>query len=172
MNGSYRVKGDMYGDGYGIVNYTVTASNYTMQSSEMTMKMNLTEEIEVDVSDYDPMTITLNGTMEMIYGSYSSKMGYENFTIHTEGGSSSYSDTQVEINGKMSVNNTTNTCANGIYSIETISPLTSHYYSGYSSGIMKVNGVTMNFNTDSTVDITYADGTSETISQSSSVVCN
>ena len=150
MDGSAKISGD-----------TATFSNFTMSFDGMSFKMNIT------ITDINfGEDVTMNGTMEMADSTGSASLGYQNFHVITR------TDGKLNINGDISINSTQFPCNNGTFSISTIVDLSPDYlYGGFSAGTMKVNGVTFTFLSDVTVDVTFADGTTENVTQGLASIC-
>ncbi|MDY0121302.1 MAG: hypothetical protein RBR54_05100 [Sulfurimonas sp.] len=167
MNGSYSVRGSNDGEN---ISLTGSFNNFKTSSENLSININMTQAIETNI-DYNPMKTTTNGTVDVEMGSENLQIGYENFELYMERISYSYQSYQYKINGKTSIQSSINTCANGVYNIETLTPLQSAY-GGYESGKMKVNGVVIEYHSGGTATVTFEDGTSETMNQNQSVVCD
>lgn len=166
MNGSMTQKGT--NDGYNI-HLLSTMNNLNMVSDSVTTNMNISQEITTNIY-YDPLDIITNGTISVTSSIYNMSIGYENFAIHLENIGSSY--TTATLNGKYSMNDNINSCMNGVYDIATLEAVQMDSSGNISSGKMKINGVTLEYNSDATITVTYENGASEVVSESSTVVCN
>jgi len=143
---------------------TITMSNYSIvnNSDNSSFIMNMT--ITGDFSTGNDMTMT--GTVSFKSTIDSGTFGYQNFRVVSN------SDGKISISGDVSIKSSLYTCANGTFSIATLSPLAPNLSGGFSSGTMTINGVTMVFNNNNTVDVTYADGTTQTVNQGQDQTCN
>jgi hypothetical protein len=169
MNGSMNVSGS-YTDNYPIETWsdTISTSNLSMTSDTFsyTMNMYMTSEGSYNYATYaDYNKMTMSGTMVMTSGELTMNMGFENYIVIE-------SDDELTVDGKLSIESSINTCASGVYEFETITPLTTSYSYGYTSGKVKINGATFSFNSNGTADVTYADGTTDYDVSPSSATCN
>ena len=182
MNGVLKLNGTNEG---GRINLTQTMENYSVNGSDSYTLANLQVVMdatgievydeyydEYDYAYFDPMKLTLNGTMQMSLYGLNYKMEYENFRVEMlDYSDSTYEFARQRINGKMSQESEEYSCINGSYTFETISDLVP-YGNGYSSGTLKVNGATVVFQNNGAAQVTFADGTTETISQDTPISCN
>jgi len=76
------------------------------------------------------------------------------------------------IDGGYSVQSSKYECINGVYNVETKQRLAFDYNTGnIADGELDVNGVNFVFNSEGTITVTYADGTTDTIPQRQEIVC-
>ena len=150
-DGSISVSGD-----------TLTYSNLTMTDSTYGISLMMNMSI-VDVGGTGA-DVTINGTIAMTDSTDSASFGYQNFHVITR------TNYDININGDISINSTTYPCNNGTFAISTIDDLTP-FGDAISSGTMKVNGVTFDFISSTQVTVTFADGTSETVTQGLASIC-
>jgi hypothetical protein len=63
-----------------------------------------------------------------------------------------------KISGVFSYTNSAKGCADGIYQIDTLSPLEKSQNGDFSSGTLNINGATFRFNKSETADVTFQNG--------------
>jgi hypothetical protein len=147
------------------INIDISANNLLYKYSDMSVKMDL--DMHVDGSkNFDPLNMNLDGSINISYSGYSFNTDYDNFLVNRSGD-------YVKVSGTVSVDSDVLSCYNGRYEIETVDDLYLDA-TGYASGTLKVNGATYTYNND-TVDVTFANGSTTTLSQSDlvdKVVCN
>lgn len=151
IDGGVKVSGD-----------TLTFSNLTMSDGAgMSMKLNISI-VDVNHAGTD---VTMNGTIAMTDSTGSASLGYQNYkyVARTNG--------DFAVNGDISINSTIYPCNNGTFAISTIVDLTPDLSGTISSGTIKVNGVTFQFINSTQVTVTFADGTSETVTQGLDAIC-
>lgn len=130
----------------------VSFNNFSMNMGESNyFKYNVTMEMETNYS-YDPMKMTMDGTLSYSLDGYAGTAGYKNFILETSGNT-------FEINGQTSITSSQYSCIDGVYNISTTEPLVMSYYGdNIESGKMVVNGATYSFNSDGTANVTFSDG--------------
>lgn len=162
MNGSQHVKGTNDGSTINL-NMTMTDLLYQYDTSSSTMNM----DVKYVSTNGTSLDMTMNGTASYNITSPildSGTAGYQNFrTVITSSG--------MTLNGEVSTTSTVNTCVNGTYKLETLETLTAGS-SGFTSGKMKINGATFDFNSDGTATVTFADNTTQVVDQGVQLVCN
>ena len=152
-NGSMRIKTNQSGNN---IDMNLDMNDYSMVSAYGSYEM----DIEMDIStnlNYNPMDINMNGSISYITSQYYFKAGYNNFRMNNN-------NNYVSIDGTVSMDSNLGSCMSGAYTIETLDPLYVDY-NGFGSGSLKVNGTIYTYS-GSSVQITLADGTTETVSQS------
>ena len=152
------------------INLVTTFNNFVITEEGVVSSLNLTFKMETNLQTMDPLSLTLTGTAQTGNMSY----GYENFNMTMQNYNSTFDDfNEYEINGKTSyqVGDVNHSCANGIYDITTLETMQRDTL-GFSSGKVKVNGTTVEFQSGGTAQVTYANGETEQINQVFEVVCN
>jgi len=149
----------------GLVKLKITTNDLKYQFSDSDFyNMNLI--LDLETSDSYAANIIYNGIINYSMTEIGSgKMAYDNFHILVN------QSQELDLEGKVSVAADQNTCQNGVYNIETLKVLTPTS-NGYSSGTMVVNGATYVYNNDGTADVTFIDGSTRTITQGASIICN
>ena len=150
MDGSVKVSGD-----------TLTFSNLIMDYT--TVDLTFTMDLSMKYLD-GGNDLTMNGTMSMVDSVDSASLAYQSFRVITRW------NNDINIDGGISINSTLYPCNNGTFDISTSDDLTP-YGDAFSSGTMKVNGVTFDFINSTQVTVTFADGTSETVNQGIDSIC-
>jgi hypothetical protein len=157
-DGSMRIKQNKSGSN---ISMGITANKLQMSLNNMSYYMDFDMSIDTN-QNFNPMDMKLDGEISLSAtannNNYDYNVEYNNFLVHTSG-------QYMNISGKVSMDSNTFSCYNGSYEIKTLEDLSIDGYNGYSSGILEVNGVTYSYHGDS-VDITLADGTTQTLSQS------
>jgi hypothetical protein len=166
MNGKFIVSGSTT-DGYSSA-YKVSMQDYSVKNQYTYIVATLDMDIDANAQTGYSNTI-MNGNMhiEEYTENDSIDLGYSNFSIKQAS-----MDSGIEINGQTSISSKNYSCVNGVYNIETLSPLKTYNSDGYSSGSMKINGAVYNYNSDGTVDVTLPNGETTTIEQADTPVCN
>ena len=164
-NGTQRAVMSMDGNSIDL-KMTMTDFKVATLTDSSTMNMTMTAETESLTSGI--MDIKMNGTLSYSTTSPiidSGTAGYENFHIATKAGG------YIEVDGKASITSSAYPCSNGSYTFETKEDL--HASSnGFDSGILEVNNVSFEFNSDGTSTVTFADGTTSIIDQTATATCS
>ena len=160
MDGSMRVQLDSSGNN---IDMKMTMSDLSMVNGSSSYTMDFTMDIDTN-TNYNPMTMVLDGDISLVASGYDYKASYNNFRMRTQ-------NQYLNISGKVSMKSNIYSCVNGSYNIETLDDL---YISGngYSTGTLRINGATYTYNGDNTVDVTLANGETSQISQSDIPQCN
>ena len=160
-NGIMKMVGTQY-------DYVWSLTNFSMVDPEGSFVMNLSEKVTTN-SIYDPLTVTMDGTMDYVINSpqNSGHVGYQNFKVVIQ-----ESATRGSIDGDMSVTSSAYSCIDGRYNFETVETLTFESNGSISGGVMKINDVSFQFNGDSTATVTFSDGTTTTVDQDTEIICN
>ncbi|MDY0121301.1 MAG: hypothetical protein RBR54_05095 [Sulfurimonas sp.] len=169
INGTLGLVGTM--DNEHNIDLTTTFSNITIVSMDSSDRINLTMNMQTNLDTFDPLSLTLRGESKIGQKTY----GYENFIMSV----ANYNDTledfnEYEINGKTSFisEDSDFSCANGTYTVSTTETMIRDTtLDGFSSGIVEVNGVTIEFASGGAATVTYANGTSQQIHQKNSILC-
>ncbi len=148
-------------------NVQLIMNNFKTQSSQNSTTMNMTMDVKTMYSNSEYLDLTMDGTLiyEVVDPAEKETLGYDNFRMQAKTGN------YLEIDGKVSVTSTTNTCANGSYTLDTLEDLHTTT-GGFDDGKLQVNGVIFDFNTDGTATVTFADGTTSIIEQKDTVTCS
>jgi len=138
-------------------------NTFSIISDNTTSYMNLTTQIQFDT---EHSRSTLNGSMNIQSQFYNLdfEYTYSNYNYDV-----SYLTQTSTINGSFSINDKKNSCVNGIYNIETLTPLTG------STGSVKINNTTYKFISENEVEITLEDGSISNASKNeinTALLCN
>ena len=162
MNGGYDINSQTSGSN---VHMDMEMSNFSYSSAASgNMTMNLRMTIDTNLQ-YNPMDLTMDGTIVYDIAGNSGKVGYSNFKVRTQ-------NSALNMSGTISMESSQYSCYNGTYNVTTLEDLRTSYGSGYSSGVMVINGATYSYNSDSTVTVTLPNGETSVINQNTASVCH
>ncbi len=152
LNGKLKMSGTV--DDNGLATLNVQATNYTMVG-EYVMNTSSVSKFYPEGPN-NSIDILLNGKIEKIYAfEVSANIGYENFHYVED------VDGNEEITGKVSISGSQNSCSDGIYTLETLEKIVSNSEGIPTDGKLKINGTTFEFNSEGTVSLTFADGSTD-----------
>jgi hypothetical protein len=164
MNGSYNYS---YSTTDGLETLTYSTTNFSTVTADTQVIYDFSLEVKSKTNDDYYVYIKMDGTAEVESSYEELSFGYDNFIYSVE------DKDHASINGKYSINFSTDTCQNGVYDIQTITTLdpTDSNPRTYDAGKIKVNGVEIEFLPGGNATVTYADGSTETINQTATVTC-
>ncbi len=128
-----------------VSNLTATLDHFTVSVSGDVSMMNGT--IEIPVATTTQISMILNATVEGTIDGKSVQFEYRNYALESSGNS-------MHMNGTIVVDYTPDSCVDGTYTIETISPITTNASGAITGGSLKVNGQLYTFNANGTVSTT------------------
>jgi hypothetical protein len=167
ISGSYTYSTSLSGD---ITEMKYKTQNFSISNAETQTLLNYSLDYKIKSTDSYYVYVNIDGLIDVKSQDYSIRAIYDDFTYSVE------DKDHARIDGSYSLENSLYTCQNGRYDIQTLSSLDPTDNTGYTttfdSGIISVNGVRIEFHEGATATVTYADGTSETISQTQTVRCN
>lgn len=153
VNGSLELESSQSGNN---INISMDMNNYSMSNSYGSYKM----DFEVDMStnqNYNPLEMEYDGEISFITSQYYFNVGYDDFKTYIE-------NDYISMNGTVSMDSNLDSCMNGSYTIKTLDPLYVDS-NGYGAGSISVNGAVYTYSGNN-VQITLADGSTSTVSQS------
>ena len=136
-----------------VSNLIATLDNFSASMDGDTSTMNGT--IEIPMATKTELSMILNARVEGTVDGKPVVFEYTNYSLVASGDS-------MEINGTVLVNFTPDSCVDGTYVIETISPLTTNSSGAITGGSIKVNGQLYTFNANGTLSTTI-DGKTITV---------
>ena len=138
-----------------LVTLNITTTNYNRVGSYM---MNTSAVAKFYTDGTAGLDILLNGKIDTYYAynsvEYINKMGFDDFHYVAD------INGHETIDGKASVTGLPKSCADGIYTLETLEQIVPDG-DGASAGKIKVNDVTYQFNNDGSVSVTFVDGSTD-----------
>jgi len=165
MNGKQHIEGTNDGTTVNL-DMTMTALSQSSSIGSSTMDMSIKYILNNATNVLD---MTMNGTASFDYSSPVSNAGsagYEDFRVVADNATNT-----LTINGDVSTTSSAHSCVDGRYHLETTQILVPGV-NGFSSGQMKINGATFDFHNDGTATVTFADGSTNIVTQGAEVVCN
>jgi hypothetical protein len=126
------------------LNMGITTSQYFSEENNETLKIN-----------------SINGTMSVLdtVSEESVVIKYREYTDTFKEDNESNGTTQYGLNTTFSFNSSASSCANGIYQLETIEPLTKSDTQSFNGGLLNINGTMFRFNNGETADVLFQSGT-------------
>ena len=152
----------------GNINMKVVMNQFRVQTEANYYQMDLSMDLQINENNYNVSSTRIDGVITLDMAEYGQgNFGYTNFLVKTD------ANHYLDISGSVNRDMTTDTCLNGVYNIDTTEPLKLSATNGsYEAGTMLVNGSVFEFHSDGTASVTFANGTSETVSQSAQNFCN
>lgn len=166
QNGSFSMKGT---NNSSQIDLVIDFDNYSVIDSYSSVFMDMQQSFkgyyDENAYGFEDFEMIISGSMDLISDQEELSFTYEKYTYSVE-------DQKIRIDGKTSISSNINSCINGVYTIETLEPLSSDWdYFTYSQGKMKVNDTLIEYNDNATITVTLEDGSTEVIDQNQDIVC-
>jgi len=142
QNGLLKLEGNIDLKSYAVSNLVATLTNFSVTLAGDTTTM--TGVIDIPSASSSELSMVIDATVDGVIDGKKVQFEYHDYAVVVQGNS-------VEINGGFKVDYTPDSCVDGLYDIETITPLTLTDSGDIVSGSMRVNGQLYTFNADGTI---------------------
>jgi hypothetical protein len=145
QNGRLKLEGNIDLKSYSVSNLFATLDDFTVTVDGTSSSM--TGTITIDSASAAELSMLIDATVESVVDGKSVQFEYKKYALVVKGHT-------IEINGGFSVDYTPDSCIDGSYTIETVTPLTLTDSGDIVSGSMKINTQLYTFHADGTVSTT------------------